>query len=147
MLHHQRFDLRGIDVVPAAQDDVLLAAGDAQIALVIHPANVAGHEPAGGVEGGFGDVLIVEITEHEARAAPADLAILSGAQFDVDILLIEDPDLVAIAGAARCVADGLGVIIGQGVVMGARFRHAKTALGHDAMGQKARRDAWRHGCA
>ena len=46
MPHGEGLDARRIDVVAAADDDVLLAAGDAQVAVRVEPAEIAGHEPA-----------------------------------------------------------------------------------------------------
>ena len=46
MLQRQRLDPRRVDVVAAANDDVLLAAGDAQIAIGVERTEIAGHEPA-----------------------------------------------------------------------------------------------------
>src|SRR5436853_449855 len=43
--------LLGGDVLPAADDDVLLAVGDREVAVAIQPADVAGAEPAPGQEG------------------------------------------------------------------------------------------------
>src|SRR5258707_11581374 len=71
------FDVRGMDVIAAADDHILLAAGDAQIALAVEPAEIAGHEPARGVERRLGRHLVVEIAEHQAGAAAADLADLA----------------------------------------------------------------------
>ena len=46
MTHRQRLDARRIDVAAAADDHVLLTPGDAQVAVVVEPAEIAGHEPA-----------------------------------------------------------------------------------------------------
>src|SRR5215472_8586925 len=60
----QRLNFCWIDIVAAAYNNILLAAGNAQIALLIDPAEIAGHEPAVAVERFFGRLLIIEITEH-----------------------------------------------------------------------------------
>ena len=46
-----RFSMsRGMDVVAAADDEVLLASDDLQVAALVEAAEVAAHEPAAGVE-------------------------------------------------------------------------------------------------
>src|SRR6516164_4196136 len=78
MAQRQRLDARRINVPPATDDHILLAADDAQITVVVKPAEIAGHEPALRVKRRFRCRLIVEITEHQAGAAAADLADLTG---------------------------------------------------------------------
>src|SRR5205085_10129716 len=44
--HRQILDLRRVDVVPAADDQILLAADDLEVAVRIEAAEIARHEPA-----------------------------------------------------------------------------------------------------
>ena len=108
MPRRQFLDPRRMDVVAAADDDVLAAAGDAQIAVLVERAEIAGHEPAALVEGVLGRRLVVEIAEHQAGAAPADLADLAGRRLGVGIVGLEDAQLVAGAGLAGGLDDPLG---------------------------------------
>ena len=48
--HEQLLDLLRAHVLAAADDDVLLAIGDREVAVGVEHADVAGHEPAVGVE-------------------------------------------------------------------------------------------------
>ena len=66
--HQQLLDLDGADVLAAADDDVLQAVGDAQAAVVVEHADVAGAEPAVGVERGGGRAR-VGVAGEAVRAA------------------------------------------------------------------------------
>ena len=46
VLQREVFDVRGMDVVAAADDEVFLAADDLQIAVRVEAPEVAAHEPA-----------------------------------------------------------------------------------------------------
>src|SRR3954470_24450551 len=94
-----------MDVAAAADDHILLAAGDAQIARRVDPPEIAGHKPPGGIERGLGSSLVVEIAQHHAGAAPPDLADLAGRGFDIGVVPAPDPDFVAVAGAAAALDD------------------------------------------
>src|ERR1700722_3828640 len=85
MPQRSRFDRRWMDVAAAANDYVLLAPGDAQIAGLVELPEIAGHEPPCGVERRFGRRLVVEIAEHQPGAAAADLAGLARCRFDIKI--------------------------------------------------------------
>src|SRR4051812_12977706 len=106
-----------MDVVAATDDDVLAAAGDAQITLRIDGAEIAGHKPAAVVEGVFGRRLIVEIAEHQACTAPAELADLAGRHLDVRVALLEDPELVARAAFAGGLDDQPRLVAWHGVLV------------------------------
>src|SRR5690606_3541290 len=73
-------DLARIDVLPAADDEVLEAAGDGDVAALVHDADVAGVQPAVGVDGLRGRVGQVVVAEHDLVAAGADLARLPDGQ-------------------------------------------------------------------
>src|SRR6516225_5649906 len=105
----------------AADDDVLLTADDAQIALPVQPTEIAGHEPAMRVKRRRGGRRVVEIAEHQAGAAAADLADLARRSLDVRIVLPPDANLEALAGPAAGVDDALGRIVGEGVLVRAGF--------------------------
>jgi hypothetical protein len=63
-------DLRWEDVVTTPDDHVLLAPGNAQVARLVHTAEVAGEEPARGVEAALGGRLVVEVAEHGNAPRP-----------------------------------------------------------------------------
>src|SRR6267142_4241084 len=88
-----------MDIVAAADDEILLAADEAQAPTLVERAEVPGHEPAIPIEGFFRGDLVVEIAEHEQRAARPDLSDLAGTQLHLRVLLAEDPRLVAFRGA------------------------------------------------
>ncbi len=71
---------RGHALAAAGDDDVLLAAGERQIALGVEPAEVAGGEPAL-LEHLLGAGLVVDVPLEQGRAADQDLAVLG----DVDV--------------------------------------------------------------
>jgi hypothetical protein len=59
---------------PPRMINILLTAGDVQVARLVDPAEVAGDKPALRVECRLGRFLVVEIAEHQAGAAAADFA-------------------------------------------------------------------------
>ena len=67
-------DLLGRDVLAAADDDILDASRDVVVAVGIHVPDVAGVQPAVGVDalGGLLGQLVVDL--HRDEAAAADLA-------------------------------------------------------------------------
>src|SRR4051812_36484222 len=106
-----------MDVAAAADDHILLAAGDAQIARLVDPPEIASHKPLRGVERGLGSCLIVEIAEHQAGAAPPDLADLAGCGFDIGVVLAPYADLVAVAGATAGLDDACRRVVRSGVLV------------------------------
>src|SRR5690348_4087837 len=94
MTQRERLDPSGIDVVATTQDDVLLASDDAQAPVLVERSKIPGHEPSGCVERLLRRHLVVEVAEHQAGAAPADLADLADRQLDIGISLVPDPDFV-----------------------------------------------------
>src|SRR5262249_59027434 len=72
------FHLAGADVESAADDDVLHAPGNAQVAAVVESAHVAGAPPALVVDGVGGEVGPAPVFEQPAGPAVADLAIDTG---------------------------------------------------------------------
>ena len=81
-------DLRRRDVLAAGgDDDVLHAIGDGEEAVVVEHADVAGVQPAVGIEGGGGGGRVVEVAEERARAPGQDLAVVA----DADLAARERP--------------------------------------------------------
>src|SRR4051794_11937268 len=97
-----------MNVAPAADDHILLSAGKMEIARVVEPAEVAGHEPALRVERRLRRALVIEIAEHQAGAATTDLADFAGCGLGVRIVLAPDAKLIPGAGAPATAGDALG---------------------------------------
>ena len=92
--------------------------------------------------------LIVEIAEHQAGAAAADLADLAGRQpRRRRSSAAKDADLVARAGAAGGLDDQAAVVGRQRVLVRAGLGHAVAALRHDAVREQSRRRPRRRGGA
>ena len=73
-------DFAGIDVFAAANDHLLEPPGDGHIAVLIHAGDVAGVQPAVGLDGGRRAHGIVVIAVHHEVAAGAELAVLADAE-------------------------------------------------------------------
>src|SRR5579862_5491965 len=132
MAHREILDLRRVDVVAAADDEVLLAADDLEAAPVIEAAKIARHEPALAVERAFGRFLVVEVPQHQAGAAPADLADFARPDFAIGVLLVPEADLVGAAGPPAGRDDGLRRVARQGVLVRAVLAHPVDVLRQDA---------------
>jgi hypothetical protein len=100
-----RLDAGGIDVAVSADNHILFAAGDTQIARLVDPAEVAGHEPPLLIEGRLGRLLVVKVAEHQAGAAAADLADFARGSLGVRIVRAPDADLIPGTGAPAGLAD------------------------------------------
>ena len=74
MLGQARLDLRRCDVLAAALDHVLQASLDADVAALVHRREIAGVQPALGVDGAGGLLRQVVVAPRHARAAQAQLA-------------------------------------------------------------------------
>ena len=72
-------DVARIDVEAAANDEVLDAVNDVEVAVVIEVADVAGVQPAV-THRRRGRLRTVPVAGHEHRSADADLAVLAGRQ-------------------------------------------------------------------
>ena len=72
-------DLARTDFLAAANDQLLDAAGECQVAIAVEEALIAGAEPAVGVRLGVG-LRIVLVTGHHARALDDHFAALAGCQ-------------------------------------------------------------------
>src|SRR5580658_2280175 len=110
-----------MDLAAATNDHIILASGDMEIAAFVDPAEIAGHEPTLRIKGCLGRPLVVEIAEHQAGAAAADLADFAGRGFRVGIVLAPDADLVAGAGAPASFGNTLGRVVWQRVLVRAGF--------------------------
>src|SRR5262245_4757471 len=93
MAQCQRLDVGGIDVVAAANDEVLEAALDFEVAVLVYAAKITRHEPAIAIEAHGRGVLLVEIAKHERRAPPTDLTHSTGADRVVPVGGVEKRDL------------------------------------------------------
>src|SRR5207244_1593359 len=79
VLLEDALDLAGSNVLAAADDEVLRAAGDVQVPILVHPADVARVQPAAAHR--LARLLAAaEVAGHNARALGDDLAFLSGRQ-------------------------------------------------------------------
>ena len=85
-------DLARIDVLAAADNHVLDAPDDVDVALVVHGRQVPSVHPARGIDGLTGRFGIVPVTEHDAVAARAQLARLTARQ-NLTALGVNDLDL------------------------------------------------------
>src|ERR1700730_11649498 len=94
MFDGEILDTGGMDVVSAADDQVLLAADDLQVSAFVDRAEVTAHEPALGVERVLARSLIVEVAEHEERASCADFPDFPRLCLQVRILLIPEARFV-----------------------------------------------------
>ena len=128
MLDCQVLDMRRINIVATADDEVLLAADDLQIAFGIEAPEVAGEKPATRVERVLGRRLVVEITEHQQPAARADLAQFAGFRLDVGVFLVPQARLIAAARAPAGRGDHLDIVVRERVLVRAVFRHAVNVL-------------------
>ena len=102
-------DLARVHVHAAAQDHVLLAVDDREVALVVHGREVAGAEPAVG-DGLGGRLGLAPVALHHVVAADRDLADLA----DRHLVAVEVDALHLAAGDGD--ADGAGLALAVGHV-------------------------------
>src|SRR5215211_7939388 len=72
----------GKNVAPAVLEDLLLAPGDREEAVVVQLAEVAGVEEALGVDGLLRGVLVLPVPAHDDAAADEHLAVVGDAELD-----------------------------------------------------------------
>ena len=113
--HQQLLDLRRAHVLAAADDDVLLAIGDREVAVGVEHADVAGHEPTVGRERLRGQRRVGVADEAVGAAAP-DLARLAGRH--VVAVVVDEADLDA--GQRRAV--GVEALLARRLRAAARDR-------------------------
>ncbi len=113
-------DLARIDIFAAADDHVLDAAGDTQVAVFIHDAEVAGAQPALGTHGARRVLGHLVVALHDIVAPAEDLSGLAARQL-VDAFRVGHAHLDAGQGAAHGLA-------AQGE------RVVDVGLGHDRRG-------------
>src|SRR5438067_1535733 len=116
-------DLARIDVLAAADNHVLDAPDDVDVALVVHGRQVTGVHPARGVDGLTGRFGIVPVTEHDAVAARAQLARLTPQQ-DLASWRVDDLDLDVGVNPT----DGRHALVER--VVGAALGRDRRGLGH-----------------
>ena len=119
------FDLRRIDVEAARQDHVLAAVHKREIAAIIHPAHVAGQEPAIG-EGSGVLRRAVPVAGEDVGPADRDLAHLADGAFARRCVGVHDPHLDTRQGQAD-EARAAWRIGGDGGAGGAGLGHAPAA--------------------
>src|SRR5262245_31426691 len=90
MIFQAVLDLAGGDVLAAADDQILLAAGDEEVAILVDPSEVAGVQPAVD-DGGAGRLFLLVVALHDPSRADADLALLTGNEELVAV--VHDPEL------------------------------------------------------
>ena len=96
-------DLERADVLAAADDDVGLAVGDGQVAVVVEDADVTGVVPAVVVEC-FRGQLVVGVAQAQIRTAAEDLAVLGQPDLDAGprVAVGEQPLVLGrVCGASR----------------------------------------------
>ena len=132
MLEQQLLELARIDVLAAADDHVLEPALDRAIAARVHRAEVAGMQPAVGVDGGGGRLGHLEIAEHDVIAARAELA---DRRRSAPVSPVSGSTiLVSMLGSGRPMVPALSSI----AVVGAGLRRDRRAFGlpeHDGEGR------------
>ena len=133
-------DVGGVDVVAAADDHVLAAAHDVEVAVRVEPAEVAGHQPA--VHPGPGRGLgVAVVLAGPARDPHAHLADLAGRHRRT--VVVDADDL----GRGQRLAHRSGRLDGLArrheAVDGAGLGHA-VVVGHQRLGQ-LRLEALQHG--
>jgi hypothetical protein len=68
------FDLARVDVLAAADDQVLDPPDDVHVAVVAHDGEIAGVHPARRIDGGVGRRNVLPVPEHDRIAARTELA-------------------------------------------------------------------------
>src|SRR5262245_55539352 len=117
-----------MDVVAATDDQVLLAADDSDVSVLIHLAEIAGHEPARAVEGSFGAGLVVEIAHPQTGALPAKFARFAGRNFAIGIFGVPELEREAVTGPTARVDDDVRGIARSRILERAVLSHSKTVL-------------------
>ncbi len=92
-------DLARRDVLAALDDQLLQAAGDEDIAGLVHASEIAGPEPAIGSQRLGSGLRIPEIAVHHVRSAHQNLALRAPGH--LALIIVGDDDLVAEGDAGR----------------------------------------------
>ncbi len=116
------FQLARINVLAAANDHVLVAPGNAHVALLVHARQVAGVHPARRVDGFGGGRRVAPIAEHHAVATGAQFADLPARHHAA--VLVDDLALQLRLGAAHGGHPQFQLVIRAGLQ-----RH-RAGLGH-----------------
>jgi hypothetical protein len=116
------FDLARIDVGTAADDQLLLAVDDLQIAVTVEHADIAGGEPAVGAEAAGIDLGVLVVADRHRGAIGQNLAGRAGRQ--VTPILIDHADADLRQGFADEPAYGFRIVFRHGVRLEPAFEHA-----------------------
>ena len=116
------FDLARIDVLAAANDHVLEAAHDVDVALLVHGREVAGTHPAGLVDRFLRLGLVVPVAFHHRVATRAELAGLAARHRPA--LGVDDLDL----DVRQHLAHGRDAALDR--IVGGALRRHRRGLGH-----------------
>src|SRR5215216_349210 len=117
------FDLARVHVVAAADDHLLLAVDDEEVAVLVDLAHVAGAEPAILVEDLVRGVVPVPVALHDIVAADGDLA--DGVRaLDIVAVVVDELHLDALDRGA----DRTGLALAVGVVEGGDRRGLRQAV-------------------
>ena len=85
-LCQQALQLLGAHILAAVQDDhVLFASGEEVIAILVHPGQVAGMEPALGVHHLSGALRVLIVAQHHIAAPHTQLAVV---QLDLAVTVV-----------------------------------------------------------
>jgi hypothetical protein len=122
VLDEQRLELGGRHLVALVLDELLDAIDEHDVAVLVGAADVAGVQPAIGVDRPRGGLGVVEVAAHDLRAAHAHLAVLAGAELDAGG---QFGDLALGAGDRR--PDGAGAVTSR---VGRRDVGDGARLGH-----------------
>src|SRR3546814_13301542 len=90
MLDGEILDPGRMNVVAAADHDVLQPSDDRQVAAVVEHAEVAGQEQAVAIERRLGGLLVVDVAEHQTRHAAAALTDRTARLIPARLVLPED---------------------------------------------------------
>jgi len=110
MVQQQPLDLHGIHVEPADDEHVLLAIGDPQVTTFVHHADVAGVQPAIGLDGLRRLGRILEVALRDVVATNHDLARLH--RVTARAVVAACLQFHTRIGPTREVRDRLGIVAG-----------------------------------
>ena len=122
MLDHHRLDVGGVDVVPTADDHVLLAADDVEEAVLVDVAEISAAQPSVGGPGRGGGLRVLVVLTLATRHSGQQLAHL--ARPELFVVVIHDPELHAADGFAHRADAAAQLFLRHHDVGGSGFGHA-----------------------